>query len=1047
MKRLFFILTILSATLTAAVGNGIALTDTERAFVTQNSDFAFRLFRQVRNNQEPMANGQQPSLVLSPLSITYALGMLNNGATGETQEQINKVLGSVGADASQRCSIINSFCRKMIDASSTLDEKTKVLIADNIYVNEARGYHLLPDFVQAAADYYDATPETRDFFDGETRNAINQWASDHTEGMIKEPLKESEFDPMVISYLLNALYFKSEWALPFDKKFTQEMPFDGQEGMVDMMRQQEMFEYATSEVCQSVRLPYGNGAFQMTVLLPHAGKSIDDVIGFLGYKEGNDEQDSWDPMTYKPYQVNLQLPRFETDTDQRLEEIMKALGMPRAFNPNDAQFDEFAAKEGADDPIYISFMKQVAKIRVNESGTEAAAVTVIGMKDNAVPEQQYAEFIADRPFLYIISERSTGTIFFIGQFMGTGEEKKTNELEKPMLVQGKTWHYTYHHFEDKEEPTGDNYPEDFYDETLYEVSYTVKGDTIIDGQNYVKIYRRDPKGGSKYYAALREDEEGRVWQYDGDHWFEGDEYPHVGNDFMLCDVTCSSYPGPENGAISDVVKIGSNLLHRYFWEGLIGVEGVGLEGKGLIHYPFGPEPDCICDYETFAYVTGGVYFTASDFRAPKYIQLTEDEKQMVMNNNDFAFRLFREARNYQSSIINYQPSMLLSPLSITYALGLANNGAAGQTQQEICNVLGFNDVNVQNEFCHKMLNELSGTGRADATTKTNIANTIFVNRGLGYQLDPDFDHWVRYYYYATPQSRDFADGETRDVINQWASDKTEGMIKEVLKEPEFNPMAVSYLLNAIYFKGMWSCPFKAENTREEAFNGGDAVPMMHQESIDLEYAENELCQSVVLPYGNGTYRMQVFLPREGKTLDEMIESMNGNNWQMHGGNYEVDLKLPRYDTTTDTDLKTIMSALGMPTAFSPYEADFSRLCVDNFGENIYIGMMKQVAKIEVNEQGTEAAAVTVIGYETTGMPDRATFHANRPFLYIISEQSTGIILFMGQYVGNSTADTVQYIAMPSQQTEQVYDLQGRKMTGTALPRGLYVVDGKKMVVK
>ena len=1016
------------AVTTFAKSNPISLTPEERAFVRQNSNFAFNLFRQYR-----AANDQQPSLVVSPLSITYALGMLNNGATGETQQQISTVLGGAGVGSP---AVINSFCRKMIDASSTLDDKTKVLIADNIYVNEARGYQLLPDFVQAAADYYDATPETRDFFDGETRDVINQWASDHTEGIIPEPLKEDEFKPTTISYLLNALYFKSEWTLPFDKTFTQKKPFGGQEATVDMMSQQEMFEYATSGVCQSIRLPYGNGAFQMTVLLPHAGKSIDDVIALLGYKEGNDEQGDWDPMTYEPYQVSLQLPRFETDTDQRLEEIMKTLGMPRAFDPNNAQFDKFAAKEGADDPIYIDFMKQVAKIRVNESGTEAAAVTIIGMKDGASPNTKYAEFVADRPFLYIISERSTGVIFFIGQYMGAGEEKKKNELEKPMLVQGKTWHYTYHHFEDKEVPTGNRYPEDFYDETFYEVSYTVKGDTVIDGQSYVKIYRRDPKGGSKYYAALRDDEEGRVWQYDGNQWFEGDEYHHVGNDFMLCDVTCSSYPGPENMAISDVVKVGSNLLHRYFWQGLIGVESVGIAGKGLIHYPFAPEPDCICDYESFAYVEGGgIFFTAADFRAPKYINLTDDEKQLVQNNNDFAFRLFKKAREGQSS-------MLLSPLSITYALGMANNGAAGQTQQEICDVLGFGDVDAQNEFCYKMLNELSGTGMADVTTKANIANTIFVNQGMGWQLQQDFEHAARHYYYASPQSRDFGDGETRDVINQWASDHTEGMVKEVLTEQDFDPLAVSYLLNAIYFKGMWSCPFKTADTREEPFNGGNAVPMMHQESVELEYTENSVYQTVCMPYGNGTYQMRVFLPREGRTIAEVVEELASDHSMLtsHHPSCEVDLKLPRFKTTTDMGLKGIMSALGMPTAFSPYEADFSRLCVENFGENIYIGLMKQVAKIDVNEEGTEAAAVTIMGYAATGIPDRATFHADRPFLYIISEQSTGIILFVGQYMGSTTTGMESPVAR-RQTPDTIYSLSGQRLS-TPPAHGLYISNGK-----
>ena len=196
MRRFTLLVTTLIATLVALAQENepksISLTQEERQLVESNNDFAFRLFRQARTDE---------SLLLSPLSITYALGMLNNGAQGQTQAEINKVLGfgEAGADA------INRFCRKLLTESSTLDKETKVAIANNIYVNEARGFRLKTPFVEKAAQYYDGTPETRNFYDGKTRDVINQWGSDHTEGMIKEVLKEDEFDPDVVSYLLNAL--------------------------------------------------------------------------------------------------------------------------------------------------------------------------------------------------------------------------------------------------------------------------------------------------------------------------------------------------------------------------------------------------------------------------------------------------------------------------------------------------------------------------------------------------------------------------------------------------------------------------------------------------------------------------------------------------------------------------------------------------------------------------------------------------------------------------------------------------------------------------
>ena len=605
---------------------------------------------------------------------------------------------------------------------------------------------------------------------------------------------------------------------------------------------------------------------------------------------------------------------------------------------------------------------------------------------------------------------------------------------RPMLVEGKTWYYIYHHFEMKENLTGDEDYRDMFNETKWDVKYTLRGDTTIEGRQYMKMYRRDGKTGKEYYyGAFREDEKGRVWQYD---------YEDCKQDFLICDFTLDEHIDATNLPIIDLVNINGVLLQRYHRFGLIGVEGVGIENKGLVHYLYEPEPDCICDYESFSYVGGdGLYFTNADFTAPTYIELTDDEKAYVENNNDFAFRLFNKVRTDESNVI--------SPLSITYALGMLNNGAVGQTQQEIYNVLGFDNADAQNEFCLKLIDQLTIAGRMDETTQALIANTIFVNQGKGYQLQNDFTHTVNQYYYAYPQARDFNDGETRDVINKWASDHTNKMIEEILTEDEFTPLAVSYLLNAIYFKGMWNTPFDAAKTQEESFNETGSVPMMHQKNIEARYDENDLYQTVSLPFGNGTYNLQVFLPRVGKTLDDLLESLNGKNWQMRGNNHEVDLKLPRFEISTNQDLKDVMSNLGMPSAFDPQAADFSKLCNT---QNLYIDLMKQVAKIKLDEQGAEAAAVTVIGI-VKGMHDHATFHANRPFLYIISEQSTGVILFMGQFTsGKPSAIEAPIAEMKNERVKSekssgaVYDLQGRRLSGKP-SRGVYIKDHRKVAIK
>ncbi len=605
--------------------------------------------------------------------------------------------------------------------------------------------------------------------------------------------------------------------------------------------------------------------------------------------------------------------------------------------------------------------------------------------------------------------------------------------KRPMLVQGKTWEYVYHHFEEKESPvTGP----DHYTEDMWLSWYTLEGDTIIDGRQYMKMYRRDQHNYEKvYYGAFREDEEGRVYQYD---------FYHDKKDTKLFDLNMDfDNLHRAETVIAETIKANGKLFNRYRYlnvlytvDSYLGVEGVGYQKYGIMHSPL-DEVACICDYESLSYVScKDFYFSASDFDAPKEIELAEGEQQLIESNNDFAFNLFRKARGDKSKI--------LSPLSITFALGMLNNGADGETLKEINQTLGFGEAGADaiNAFCQKMLKE---SNTLDEKTKALIANTIFMNEGMGYHLQEGFMDKVNTYYDAQPQNRDFNDGETMDVINQWASDHTMGMIPEVLKEDSFNPDAVSYLLNALYFKGIWSSPFKKEATQDEPFGGGDEVPMMHNFREGLLYAENDLYQAVRLPYGNGAYRMDVFLPREDKTVGEVLETLSGSNWQPEYENTDVDLKLPRFETDTNQDLVGVMAELGMPKAFS-IDAEFPYFC----NGNPYIGKMFQVAKIKLDEEGTEAAAVTVIEMDESAAPEEPKrFHANRPFLYIISEQSTGAIFFIGQYTGGVTADIrtgiVSTKAGPKTGANNlIYNLSGQRLSQEPA-RGLYIKNGKVMI--
>ena len=391
----------------------------------------------------------------------------------------------------------------------------------------------------------------------------------------------------------------------------------------------------------------------------------------------------------------------------------------------------------------------------------------------------------------------------------------------------------------------------------------------------------------------------------------------------------------------------------------------------------------------------------------KVINLTLEENDLVKGSGDFAFELFRKVSSDKSEII--------SPISVTYALGMLNNGATGETQEQINKVLGFGDKGADgiNAFCKKMLTEAPVL---DKLTNVSIANNIFMNNG--YKLNSDFVAKAKGFYNATPETRDFHDGKTMDVINKWASDNTNNIIEKVLDNKSFNPDAVSYLLNAIYFKGVWAEGYKFDKneTKDETFysyNGNKTVAMMHQNKKRM-YGETDDCKILSLTFGNEAYAIDFFLPNEGKTIQDVLSSLTYDKWQSYYEydkqldlttglpgvmlNSKVDIKLPRIETSSSIELNDIMSALGMPNAFNQSKAEFPNFCTTP----TFIGKMKQDAKIKLDETGAEAAAATVSYISYSGHEpayENAVFHANRPFFYIIHETSTNAIFFIGQYTG------------------------------------------------
>jgi serine protease inhibitor len=377
---------------------------------------------------------------------------------------------------------------------------------------------------------------------------------------------------------------------------------------------------------------------------------------------------------------------------------------------------------------------------------------------------------------------------------------------------------------------------------------------------------------------------------------------------------------------------------------------------------------------------------------PIQIELRSEEKKMIESDQAFAFDFFENV--FREEALDEDANFMVSPLSLSMALMMTSNGAAGETKLAMRTTLhldGYGDEEV-NAYYKKLKEALLKT---DPSTKLSIANAIFTNQLVN--IHEAFIQTNQSYFDATIQKVNFGDPATVGIINGWASEHTNGLIKKVIERTQ--SLDLMYLLNAIYFKGIWTTQFDKKNTSRKPFtnlDGGRAnVDMMHQ-TANFNYTEDRTFQLIQLPYGNQAFSMMVLLPLEGISLGEAVTVLNGDGYwgglQSRLSDTEVVLSLPKFKTEYSKKLNDVLTTMGMGVAFSNM-ADFSGMS----DYSAKISFVKQDTYISTDEEGTEAAAVTTVGVEVTALPSprKVIFNANRPFLYLIQENSTGAILFMG----------------------------------------------------
>ena len=371
------------------------------------------------------------------------------------------------------------------------------------------------------------------------------------------------------------------------------------------------------------------------------------------------------------------------------------------------------------------------------------------------------------------------------------------------------------------------------------------------------------------------------------------------------------------------------------------------------------------------------------------IELRLNEK--VKTDNSFAIELFKT-----TYALADEANVFVSPLSVSMALNMVLNGAEGETQTEMLTALRASGYSIEqiNEYSQSLREALTGV---DPSTSLTIANSIWYRNG--FSVKNDFIKTNRHYYNAEVSALDFNSPIALSTINGWCAKQTNNKINEILQEIPVD--AKMYLINAIYFKGIWVSRFDKKNTRQEAFylaeGSSNLVDMMWQtESFNYHLDTN--CAYLELLYGNQAFSMILMLPNDGKTTDDVINALTDKSWtesteRMHG--QKVNIRLPKFKAECKYKMhEKILPEMGMNIPFTGF-ADFSGM------SDVPLSISEVIHKtfVEVNEEGTEAAAVTSVGMVATsviGEPLIIDYIVNKPFLFAIRENSTGVIMFMGK---------------------------------------------------
>ncbi len=381
------------------------------------------------------------------------------------------------------------------------------------------------------------------------------------------------------------------------------------------------------------------------------------------------------------------------------------------------------------------------------------------------------------------------------------------------------------------------------------------------------------------------------------------------------------------------------------------------------------------------------------------VPATPEERQKLLSGvNDFTFEIFkRTCANADAG-----ENVFISPFSVSMALSMLNNGAAGSTREAISSTLGFSDLEIDqiNSAYRDVYQNLE---TLDPAVQLDVANSIWWD-ALGISPYDQFLDTNQLYYEAECSEEDFRNPATVDVINSWVSDNTDGKIEEILEE--ITPEEVMFLINAIYFKGLWKTPFDPDDTWESGFQTSDgewlSVPMMSESGTSRAMYAGENYDAIELAYGDSLFTMTLLRPSDDISAEELAQGFSRTEWenlsQGLGSPFVAELSLPKLELDFEISYGEILSNMGMAEAF---QSGANLTAIGTDCGPLKISKVLHKTYLKLDEEGTTAAAVTSVGVAVTSLPPSLRF--NKPFLMVLSEKESGAILFIGK-VENPSAE-------------------------------------------